>query len=256
VPGGSLGSVTPSLTPPPPFELAGDHIAIALPGARALFTTRRGGTSTGPYTSLNLGWLTDDDPSAVTVNRGRLATAVGGEPIHGLQVHGSRVQRRTAPNSPSGPEEADGQATAVAGLAPMVLGADCVTIAIAGDGAVAAVHAGWRGLAAGVIAEGVAAVRELGAVGELAAAIGPAAGVCCYEVGEEVHAHFAADGAAVRRGRNLDLKAIAARRLRGAGVGTVHDVDLCTICAPDGLLYSHRRDAGITGRQAAVVWRT
>jgi YfiH family protein len=244
------------LTLPPPFEPEGEQIAVSLPGARAVFTTRRGGASVGPYASLNLGRLTDDDPAAVQENREWLQRAHGVTLVHGRQVHGTRVQRRMAAAGSGEPAEADGQATAVPGLGVIVLGADCLMIVIAGGGAVAAVHAGWRGLAAGVIAHGVAAVRELGAGGELQAAIGPAAGVCCYEVGEEVHAEFAAEGAGVRRGRKLDLKAIAATQLRRAGIAAVHDVGLCTICADPEVLFSHRRDHGVTGRQGALAWLT
>ncbi len=118
--------------------------------------------------------------------------------------------------------------------------------------AVGVVHAGWRGLAGGVLAEGVRAVRELGAQGPLWAAIGPGAGGCCYEVGDEVRAHFAPEHA---RGRLLDLKAAAAAQLAGLGVEHVHDCGLCTLCAEPGLLFSHRRDGGVTGRQAGVAWR-
>jgi YfiH family protein len=142
----------------------------------------------------------------------------------------------------------------VPGVAPVVLVADCLPIALAADGAVAMVHAGWRGLAGGVIAEGMRAVRGLGAEGDVVAAIGPGAGVCCYEVGEEVHAAFAGHGDAVRDGRNLDLKAIARRELEAAGVAEVHDVDLCTMCGDPSLFFSHRRDGGVTGRQAGVAW--
>jgi YfiH family protein len=134
----------------------------------------------------------------------------------------------------------------------MVLAADCLPIAIAGEGAVAMLHAGWRGLASGVVAEGVSALRALGADGPFEAAVGPGAGPCCYEVGEEVHAAFGPD--AVRRGRNLDLKAIARAQLERAGVAAVHDVELCTICADPVLFFSHRRDRGVTGRQAGVAW--
>ncbi|MGZ4194272.1 MAG: polyphenol oxidase family protein, partial [Solirubrobacteraceae bacterium] len=114
-------------------------------------------------------------------------------------------------------------------------------------------HAGWRGLAAGVLAEGVAALRELGAAGPLTAAIGPGAGVCCYEVGGEVHAVFRGYPDA-RRGRNIDLKAIARAELARAGVEHVHDAELCTICAGETLFFSHRRDRGLTGRQAGIAW--
>lgn len=246
-----------SLDLPAPFELAGAHIAIDLPGARALFTTRRGGYSHPPFESMNLGILTEDDPNAVRRNRSKLEDEHGFAPAWGLQVHAAHVQRRARPNDPDAePVEADGQATSTPGVAPMVLGADCLTVAIAGGGAVAVVHAGWKGLAAGVLAEGVAAIGELGANGAMQAAIGPAAGPCCYEVGDELRERFAPYGPGVRRGRNLDLKAIATRQLRDAGVQTVHDVGLCTICAGEDLFFSHRRDRGVTGRQAAIAWLT
>jgi YfiH family protein len=153
---------------------------------------------------------------------------------------------------------ADGQATNLRGVAMAALAADCLPIAIAGGGAAAIVHAGWRGLDGGVIAAGARAVRDLATQGgepELAAAIGPGAGPCCYEVGDEVHAAFA-EYSGVRRGDNLDLKEIARRQLLAAGVSDVHDIALCTLCAPPELLYSHRRDGGVTGRQAGVAWLT
>jgi polyphenol oxidase len=243
---------------PSPFHAAGDHVAIELPGARALFTTRRGGVSRGPYESLNLGRLTDDDPDAVETNRRRVADAAGVQLVYGRQVHGTRVCRvREAPVGFSDPIESDGQVTALAGLGPMVFTADCLPIAIATPGAVAMVHAGWRGLAEGVIDEGVRAVRELADGGSpLAAAIGPGAGGCCYEVGAEVHARFERFGAVARNGDNLDLKAIAAAQLRAAGVSDVHDARLCTICSDPSLFFSHRRDRGLTGRQVGVAWLT
>ncbi len=241
-----------SLPPlPPPFRPCGEHIAIELDGARALFTTRRGGCSQGAYASLNLGRFTDDDPAAVEANRELLERALGVRFLYGRQVHGARVQRRTSADDLL--EEADGQATALPGLAPLVLTADCLPVAIAGRGAVAMVHAGWRGLARGVIAEGVRAVRELGASGPLSAAIGPGAGGCCYQVGDEVLEAFAHSGA-VRDGRRLDLRALAAIQLRDLGVERVHDVGLCTICSDRTLFYSHRRDHGRTGRQAGIAW--
>jgi hypothetical protein len=240
-----------SLALPAPFKPDGEHIAIELAGARALFTTRRGGESRGTFASLNLGLLTDDDPAAVAANRARLERAYDVELAWGRQVHGDRVLRRDA----AGPgEDADAQLTTTDGLAPMVLGADCVIIALAARGAVGAVHAGWRGLAAGVIARAVAELHELAARAPVAAAIGPGAGRCCYEVGTEVHERFAEYAGLARQGRNLDLKAIARAQLRAAGVAAVHDVGLCTICSDPDLFYSHRRDGGRTGRQAALVW--
>ena len=239
---------------PAPFEAAGEHIAVGLPGARALFTTRRGGVSTGPYASLNLGVLTDDDRTAVKENQQRAAVAAG-IPFErfqrGMQVHGAGVRALAHPPDPAAElEPADAQATAADGVAVQVLVADCLPIAVAGEGAVATIHAGWRGLAEGVAEAGVAAVRELGATGPLAAVIGPGIGPCCYEVGDEVRARFGT------RGRTLDLKAVAAERLGAAGVDVVHDVGLCTYCEDPGLFFSHRRDRGITGRQAGIAWRT
>ncbi|HVE68262.1 MAG TPA: polyphenol oxidase family protein, partial [Solirubrobacteraceae bacterium] len=221
-------------------------------GVRAVVTTRAGGVSSGPYSSLNLSYQVGDDPAAVAENRARVAALAGGALAQGRQGHAATVERVTEP--PAGePRPADGQATAQTGVAPIVLVADCQPVAVAGDGAVAMLHCGWRGLAGGVLAEGVRALRELGAAGPLAAAIGPGAGPCCYEVGEEVHAEFASLDA--RRGDNLDLPKIARAQLQAAGVEAAHDTGLCTMCADPGLFFSHRRDGGVTGRQAGVVWR-
>jgi polyphenol oxidase len=240
-----------------PFYQRGDHIAIELPGARALFSTRRGGFSSGPYESLNLGRWTDDDPAAVARNRAALRDQVGVEPRFSRQVHGSEVlQIREAGPGPDEPPRADGHATIRRDVAPSVLVADCLPVAIAGDGGVAMLHAGWRGLAGSVIAAGVRALADLGAHGPYAAAIGPGAGPCCYEVGDEVHAAFAELPAAMHIGRKLDLKAIARHELQRAGVAEVDDVRICTICSEPALLFSHRRDRGITGRQAGVAWLT
>ena len=239
---------------PPPFAWSGEHVTIALPGARALFTTRRGGHSRGSYASLNLGRWTDDDPVAVRRNRADVQVAVGARFAYGRQVHGVDVAvARVATDGE--PVPADGQVSCVAGVAPMVLTADCLPVAIAGGGAVAMLHAGWRGLAGGVIERGVAAIRsQVGTEAELEAAIGPGAGGCCYEVSDEVAGAFAAYGPEVRRGSHLDLKAIALTALRRAGVPGVHDCALCTICSDPSLFYSHRRDGALTGRQAGVAW--
>jgi purine-nucleoside/S-methyl-5'-thioadenosine phosphorylase / adenosine deaminase len=239
----------------PFFELAG-HFAIDLPGARAVFTTRRGGYSHGPYRSLNLGVFTDDDPEAVAHNRAALRADVAAPPLSFVhQVHGGEVRQVAAAAGRHPLPRIDGQATATPGVAPVALVADCLPIAVAGGGAVAMLHAGWRGLAAGIIGEGVRALRALGAEGSLAAAIGPGAGACCYEAGAEVHAAFA-DVPAAHCGANVDLKAVARRRLEEAGVDDVADLGICTICTDPDLLFSHRRDHGLTGRQAGVAWLT
>lgn len=247
---------------PEPFFAWEEHLAIDLPGARALFTTRRGGFSQGPFASLNLGKLTPDDPEAVQRNRDLVQSRLDARLALIRQVHGPRVLRRDELGQASGPapsedlEEADGQATSLPGIAPVVMTADCLPIAVAGGGAVAMLHAGWRGLAEGVIEAGVRTLRALAPDAELSAAIGPGAGVCCYEVGDEVHARFLGSGAEVSRGRNLDLKGIARAQLAAAGVSQVHDVGLCTICSPATLFFSHRRDHGLTGRQAGIAWLT
>jgi YfiH family protein len=230
------------------FVAAGDHLAIALDGGSALFTTRRGGVSEGPFASLNLGSWTDDDPDRVRANRAAVERLGGGRLSQVRQVHGTRVIEAGARPDGSAPPDADGQVTAERGVAPMALTADCLPVALVAPEGVAMVHAGWRGLAGGVLAEGAAALRALGA-SRIAAAIGPGAGPCCYEVGAEVHAPFGTSG------RTIDLKALARERLEAAGVAEVHDCGLCTICDPERF-FSHRRDAGVTGRQAGIAWRS
>ena len=212
------------------------------------FSTRRGGVSEGPYESLNLGILTDDERARVERNRERLADAAAIDPSSiamGWQVHGTDLKEWDAP--PDGElEKVDGHVTERDDLALLVLVADCLPVALAGAGRVAMVHCGWRGLAGGILANAVARFDEAPA-----AAVGPGIGRCCYEVGDEVRARF--DGR-FADGRMLDLRAIADDLLRAAGVERVEHVDLCTSCRED-LFFSHRRDAGITGRQGGLVWR-
>ena len=236
-----------------PFYSWQQHFAVELNGARAVFTTRRGGFSTGPYASLNLGRFTADSQDAVERNRHRLEREAGQRLTFVRQVHGTRVHVRSAPADGAQPEEGDGQVVGRRGLAPVALTADCLPVALGCDGAAAMLHAGWRGLAAGVVAEGVKALREVADGQAIAAAIGPGAGACCYEVSEEVHRQFAADATIARRGDNLDLKAVARRQLSAAGVEVVHDISMCTMCSPS-LFFSHRREKGLTGRQAGVIW--
>lgn len=147
--------------------------------------------------------------------------------------------------------QADGHATAAVGVGAMVLAADCIPVVLGADGAVAAVHAGWRGLAAGALEQGLLALRDVGGAGEIVAVVGPCAGGCCYEVGEEVHASF---GDEHRHGRLIDLRAISHDRLLAAGVAEVRDVDACTIC--DERFFSYRREGLRAGRQAGVAWLT
>ena len=240
---------------PPPFTWAHGHIRADLPHGHALFSSRAGGVSGGPYESLNLGLLTDDAPENVSENRRRLAATVGRPRerfLYGKQVHGARVRRATEPPGPTRPRaDEDGQATALEDAPALVFTADCLPVMLIADGAVAALHGGWRGLADGILAEGVKALREVGGKGPVTALLGPAARGCCYEVGEEVHARFAAYGA--REGDNLDLPTVARAQLEAETV-EVHDVGLCTMCEPERF-FSHRRSGGVTGRQAGVVWR-
>lgn len=143
--------------------------------------------------------------------------------------------------------EADGHVVRKPGLAPLVFVADCLPVALAGPRGVAMVHAGWRGLAGGIVAAGAEAVEAT------SAAIGPGIGPCCYEVGEEVLGAFADLGDGVADGRMLDLPEVARRRLEQAGVQRVESAGLCTGCERK-LFFSHRRDDGRTGRQAGIAW--
>src|SRR5918994_3272296 len=190
-----------------------------LPGTRAAFSTRLGGVSDGPYEALNVAVKTGDDPDRVRENRHRLAAALGRNPadvVMGRQVHGAELRwhdRRQEPRVYAdvvrSPEEVDAHATAEPGLAPLVMVADCLPIALSGPGGVAMVHGGWRGFAGGILATAAERVRAE------VAAIGPGIGPCCYEVGEEVLVEFA-EFEGVATGRMLDLAAVATRMLERA----------------------------------------
>lgn len=215
------------------------------------FSTRTGGVSTGPFESLNLGLLTDDDRARVEENRRRLFAAAGADPDRAAwsrQVHGATVVRAR-------PGERGAHADALWTDEPhvplLVVTADCLPVALVrrdSDPAVALVHAGRAGILAGVLE---AAVAALG--GTLAAAVGPSAGPCCYEVGDDVADLYRARfGRGVVGGRKLDLWRAAETALRRAGVHDVHRMDVCTICNGDRF-FSHRRDRGVTGRQGAFA---
>jgi YfiH family protein len=228
-----------------------------LPGARAAFSARVGGVSPSPFDSLNLGLLTGDERDAVLSNRLGLVGALeldASRVLIGRQVHGPEIAFHREAQQPGlfanpgpAPEEVDGQATDAPGLAPIVLVADCLPVALSGPGGVAMIHCGWRGLRDGIVGRGVDAVDAT------AAAIGPGIGPCCYAVGEEVLDAFGALGEGIARGRMLDLREVARRLLADAGVAEVEASDLCTSCNPE-LFFSHRRDDGRTGRQAGLVW--
>jgi YfiH family protein len=228
-----------------------------LPGARAAFSTRVGGTSGGPFKSLNLGLLSGDDRAHVLANRTRLAEATDRPEagvLIGHQVHGAAVTRRERPPRPNpyseaiaAPVRSDGQATGDPELTPLVQVADCLPVALAGDGGVAMIHCGWRGLAAGIVERGVESVAAN------AAAIGPGIGPCCYAVGPEVRAAFAHLGEGIAADGMLDLAEVARRLLARAGVWEAESAGLCTSCDAE-LFFSHRRDGHRTGRQAGLAW--
>jgi YfiH family protein len=231
----------------------------AAPGPyRVAFSSRLGGVSTGAFESLNLGALTEDDPENVRENRRRLCAEVGVDPetaTMAWQYHSAEVVRadgRGVVTPGLEFERCDGLWTDEPGRGLMLLSADCLPVALArteGTPAVAALHVGWRGLLAGIVESGAAALGGR----PFAAAIGPGIGVCCYEVGDEVAGPFRERfGDEVMTGRNLDLAEAAERALRAAGAERVERVGLCTSCEED-LFFSHRRDRGRTGRQGIVA---
>jgi YfiH family protein len=215
------------------------------------FSTRNGGVSEGLYESLNLGFLSGDDRELVDENRRRLYAAAGAHPERASwprQVHGAGVIRAGTRG-----EEADAIWTDKPGEAVIVVTADCFPVALArigGRAAVAFVHVGWRGLLAGVVPAAVAALGSR----PIAAAIGPGIGPCCYEVTEDVAAPVrAAFGFGLVRNGRLDLPGAVERALLSAGCVRVDRLDECTACNPEQY-FSHRRDAGVTGRQGAIAY--
>jgi purine-nucleoside/S-methyl-5'-thioadenosine phosphorylase / adenosine deaminase len=228
---------------------------------RRVVTDRRGGRSSAPYDSFNLGDHVGDDPAAVAANRERLARELGVEPgrlVWMQQVHGTGVAVVDGPRDEPVPAT-DALVTAERGLVLCVLVADCVPVLLsdAENGVVAAVHAGREGVRQGVVQAALAAMRDLGArPAATTALLGPAVCGADYEVPAAMQAEVAriAPAAAVRTRRGtpgLDLRAGLAELLRAAGVGQVVHDPRCTV--EDRYLFSHRRD-GVTGRQAGVVW--
>lgn len=218
------------------------------------FSTRRGGVSAGPYESLNLGRLTADGPENAEENRRRLCTAVGADYDRlamNRQVHAATVNRAQAGERG---REGDGLWTDEAGLPMLKLTADCLPVALVrlnGTPGLALLHAGRLGLLEGILEAGVAALGG----GRFAAAVGPGIGPCCYEVGDDIAETYRARfGASSVRGRNLDLWSVAERILCGAGATSVERIDVCTACSDE--FFSHRRDAGVTGRQGVIGYVT
>ncbi len=239
----------------------------ALPaGVCALSTTRSGGVSLAPYDDgaggggLNLGTHVGDDPAAVARNRARLRAQLPAEPAWLTQVHGTRVLDAA---QVAGAPDADASISDRPGVVCAIMTADCmpVLLADAGGRVVGAAHAGWRGLAAGVLENTVAAMRAAGA-GQVMAWLGPGIGPHAFEVGEDVCAAFAHLGpaahAAFRRidgscgKHHADLPALARIALARIGVADVAGGSDCTFSDP-ARFYSFRRDR-VTGRMASLIW--
>jgi YfiH family protein len=227
----------------------------------ALMTTRAGGASAPPWHAMNLGGAVGDDADAVRRNRAAFAAAIGAEPVWLRQVHGATVLHLPAAQ---GPHEADAAVTAERGVACVVQVADCLPVLLAApDGrAVAAAHAGWRGLAGGVVDAALAALCAAGgcAPAEVRAWLGPCIGARRFEVGADVVDAFGGGPrfapSAPRDGLpkwRADLAGLARDRLGRLGVRRVAGGAWCTVDEP-ARFYSYRRD-GRTGRMAAAIWR-
>lgn len=234
------------------------------PGVRIVQTGRAGGTSAPPYDAMNLGLHVGDDPERVRRNRARLRERLPGDPLWLRQVHGTRIARADARPDGDGPIEADGSETAVPGRVLAVLTADCLPVVVANAAAtrVCVVHAGWRGLAAGIVRE---AIAGFAADEPLRLWLGPAIGPDAFEVGDEVReafvradpAHEAAFRPSPGRGAHLaDLYALARTEARAAARGAelrIGGGHRCTFAEPDAF-FSHRRDGPRTGRMATLAW--
>lgn len=242
----------------PAVELLSSRLLQRFPHG---FSTRLGGVSPAPWSSLNLGGAVGDEPSRVEENWRLLEAVTGLSFARVRQVHGARVVTAERPCAPR--DEADAVVSRTAGVAACVAVADCVPVLIAdpASGDVAAVHAGWRGTVARAAAAAVEALASKGGSRprDLLAAIGPSIGPCCYEVSEELAARFEESfGVGVvdrsRASPRLDLWEANARALGAAGLAPerIDRLGRCTACE-HRLFFSHRRDAGATGRQAAWI---
>jgi YfiH family protein len=236
----------------------------APPNVCSLLTTREGGVSLGPYASLNLGRHVGDDPLAVATNRARLSERLAGtgEPLWLEQVHGTRIVDAAICSLNDAPPQADAAFSRSAGVVCVVLTADCLPVLFCDDAGsvVAAAHAGWRGLLAGVLEETMVAMDVPGRA--LMAYLGPAIGPQAFIVGDEVRSAFvAADAKAATAftpslpgsGKWLaDIYLLARQRLAGQGVERIFGGSYCTVSEADRF-FSYRRD-GRTGRMAAMIW--
>ena len=214
--------------------------------ARIWFFTRQGGVSEPPYDSLNISAMVGDNRDAVYENLSRIRIAMEDRPSAWVrQVAGDGVMEVEQPGFAG---EADALVTCDKGYAAVVAVADCVPVALVGEGAVGMVHSGWRGTLAEIAPK---AARKVG--GEVRAYIGPCIRGCCYEVSQELADEFAGRfGPEVVSGRYLSLPDAIGRNLEEVGVRQVHDLGLCTGCRPD-LFYSHRKQGPETGRNLAAA---
>jgi len=233
----------------------------AQPNVCAVATTRTGGVSTGAYSTMNLARGGGDDPAARAENRRRFERFLPAAPVPLAQVHGTGVAilDRATTASPV----ADAAVSRERGVVCAVLTADCMPVIVTdrNANAVGIAHAGWRGLAAGVLEATIDALADLGADrGDLLAWLGPAIGPAAFEVGADVHAAFCDDDpgasaffAAGRPGKwYADLYALARRRLTGAGVASIHGGGECTY-TDTARFFSYRRERD-SGRMATAVW--
>ena len=227
---------------------------------KCLSTTRQGGISHGSFSSLNLGYHVGDDPDAVSGNRNLLKEMIGGEPIWLNQVHGIRVIDAGQFIGMNSPPDADAAFTRRKGVVCTVMTADCLPVLLCGESGsvVAAAHAGWRGLLAGVLE---ATVTAMGIPGQqLMAWLGPAIGPQAFEVGDEVREAFCnvsseADAAfqATSHGKwKADIYCLARQRLNQQGIERILGGNYCTVNETERF-FSYRRD-GQTGRMASMIW--
>ena len=227
---------------------------------RCLVTTRNGGASQGAYSSLNLGYHVGDDAQVVADNRATLCGDAGIQPVWLNQVHGTQVIDSARVSVTDQPPEADGAFSRQAGIACVVMTADCLPVLFCDDAGtvVAVAHAGWRGLLAGVLEQTIEAMDVPGK--NLMAYLGPAIGPQAFEVGDEVRTAFVVKGehasSAFRQsvpGKWLaDIYLLARQRLAGHGVERIYGGTFCTVNEADRF-FSYRRD-GQTGRMASMIW--
>jgi polyphenol oxidase len=246
-----MSAAGPSAVSSPADPRAATGLAFELPGGgRALFTTRaHGNLSTGAGEGHEQGL----ERRAGLCEQLGLRWICSSRQAHGSYVH--PIERLEASAGTPVALDADAHLTELPRVGAMVLAADCLPVALGAPGAVAVAHAGWRGLAAGVLEQTVRALRSRRPGQRIHAIVGPGAGGCCYEVGPEVLTALGlprAPAAAAAEPTRIDLRAIARERLLAAGVASVGDVEACTICDPR--FFSHRREAARAGRHAAIAW--